>query len=152
YPHLIYLIFYLLVLWLALIAQKTESAGVRAALGIALALAAFTLDHLPVLVLLVVLLLWRRSLLPFGGLIFLASSWTAWEIHLYGQSHFLASVSARAGNGYAWNAAYLPLIFLAGGFPFLIVGWPYLYRRSKLAAGLLGVLALLSWTIFSGPR
>ena len=126
-----------------------------------LTLASLSLDHWPVLVILTAVVLlsrpgpeagwWRRRLVPLLVFAGLAGAWSLWEIHAYGKSHFWSNLHLRAGGAYPWRAALLPAVFLAGGLPFIAVGWAYLVRRSRTAAGALLLLAVAVWALFTGP-
>jgi len=158
YPHVFYFTFYLLSLWIALRINRGAGMGWVAALGASLALASVSLDHWPILVVLVGFILWRPSVLkaqrwiprivPFAIFGTLAGAWSLWEIHIYGTSHFWANFHVRTHGSYPWQAAVLPSIFMAGGLPFIVVGWPFLFRRSKIAFGSAICLAFGAWGLF----
>jgi hypothetical protein len=159
YPHLIYATFYFWAIGLALSLRKQKKASQMLLLGTCLALAALSLDHWPILVILVSLILWQErdkhsiwrpwlvSLIVF---VILFGIWNAWEIHVYGRSHFLANLHVRAGGSHPWIAILLPLVFLSGGLPQIGIAWWYMARRSKIALTGFLVLAAGLLLIFAG--
>lgn len=150
YPHLVYLPFYLMSLW---ILAKPGSLTWKGSLGFAacLLVASLTLDHWPVLLLLALGLIWHRRREP--GRVFRSAAamilwatvfgaWCAWETRHYGMPHVLATLGVRAGPTYTWTAAFLPSVFLAGGLPITCIAWAYLKRRSDLAFMLLALFGV----------
>jgi hypothetical protein len=153
YPHIFYLTFYLLSIGMALRIREDDSRVWQIGLGFALALASLSLDHWPVLCVLVTCLLWKnRRFIPLIIFAGLASAWLGWEWHVYGRGHFWANLHVRASGPYAWHGAFLPAVFIAGGLPFIAVGWAYMRRQSPtLFVALIG-LGLAALSLFAGPH
>ncbi len=166
YPHLPYLaLFCLAIFSLSALIDGERLAKIRfVAFGVCLAAAALTLHQWPMLIVLAILLLWRRPTsdrpIPWRGLawslgvfVLLYGGWCAWEAHVYGSFQLLASYFVRAGGheGYPWRASFLPLVFFAGGCPVAGVAWIALVKESRPAALALAATGGIGFLIFHGP-
>ncbi len=165
YPHLFYFTFAMFALYFTLRLATGGAWANAIGLGISLLLAALSLHSWPLLLGVCALLAfylepgagsgrWVRFSVAGWVFILFYGAWCAWETHLYGMPHIVATWRVRSSQGghFPWVTRILPLVFIAGAAPFTAVGWPMLAKLQRRLVWILAALGAVMAGLFISPQ